>query len=143
MFSPSSGRRKSVAPLATGAGAAGATGRVAAGRRRCHRYGLFSRRFRGRGFALDALGLGALYFRARAVLHGKNHLADFYFLAFLDADFLDRTGYGRWNFDDCLVGLQLHHRLPFGDARTQRDHQPDQVALVDVFAEFRQLEFCH
>ena len=145
MFSPSSGSLKSAAPLAAGAGAGGSNrpgfshGR---GRSLCNWRWFFRRRFRGRRLWSRRPSFRP-YFRARAIFHREDHLADFYFLAFLDPDFLDRASYRRWNFDDGLVGFQLHHRLPFGDARAQRDHQPDQVALVDVFAEFRQLEFCH
>ena len=140
MFSPSSGSLKSAAPLAAW-GRRGGSNRPGfshgRGRSLCNWRWFFRRRC-GRRFGLDAL-----HFRARAIFHREDHLADFYFLTFFDPDFLDRASYGRWNFDDGLVGFQLHHRLPFGDARAQRDHQPDQVALVDVFAEFRQLEFCH
>ena len=102
----------------------------------------------GAGVSAGALRGGALAstafdFRARAIFHGEDHLADFYLLAFFDANFFDRAGHRRWNFDDRLVGFQFHDRLAFGDARAERDHQPDQVALVNVFAEFRKLEFCH
>ena len=43
----------------------------------------------------------------------------------------------RRHFDDRLVGFQFHHRLAFGDGRAGRNHQPDEVSLIDVFAEFR------
>ena len=142
MFSPNSGSLKSgVAPAAHRAGGNRSCrpnflrGR---GRRLCCRRGLFRGRLRSRRF-----GLGSLRFRARPVFHGEDHLADFYFLPFFDANFLDRAADRRWNLDHRLVGFQFHDGLAFGDARTERDHQPDQVALVNVFAEFRKLEFCH
>ena len=91
----------------------------------------------------QALWLDSLGFRARSIFHGEDHLADFYLLAFLDANFIDRAAHGRWNFDDRLVGFQFHDRLAFGDARAERDHQPDQITLINIFAEFRKLEFCH
>jgi len=40
--------------------------------------------------------------RASSIFNGENHLSDFYFLAFSDANFFDRAGHGRRNLDTAL-----------------------------------------
>ncbi len=112
-------------------------------RRLRNRRRFFRGRFRGWGLGPVGLGFDRLGFRSRPIFHGEDHLADFYLLAFLDANFVDRAGDGRRNLDDGFVGFQFHHGLAGGDAGAERDHQPHQVALVNIFAEFRKLKFCH
>ncbi len=77
----------------------------------------------------------------RAPFQGENHLANFDFLAFFDPNLLDRAAYRRGNLHHGLVGFQFHHRLAFGDSRARGNHQPDKVALIDVFSQLRQSEF--
>ena len=137
MFSPNSGKLNSVAPAAPEAGAgsgaaersSGVTADGAAAWRA--RHGFAARSFRG------SFGLGGFDFGARAIFHGKDHLANFDLLAFFNPNFFYRAGHGRRDFDHGLVGFQFHHRLAFSDARAGRNHQPHQIALVDVLAEFR------
>ena len=146
MFSPSSGSLNSAG---TGRGwQRSAAGADAAELRELERgfaaAGFAAGGFGSAGLRLDgALVSTALGFRARAIFHREDHLADFDLLAFFDPNFLDCAGHRRWNFDDGLVGFQFHHRLAFGDAGARRNHQPHQITLIDVFAEFRKLEFSH
>ena len=49
----------------------------------------------------------------------------------------------RRNFDDGLVRFQLHHGLAFFDVGAGRDHQANQIALLNVFAQLGQFEFRH
>ncbi len=145
MFSPNSGNLKSEGPAgleveAAGVDAGGAfgAGEADGASRLGGRWGFGLRRL-----GLDGLCVGSLGFRACSIFHGEDHLADFDLLAFLNANFVDRAGHGRWDFDDGLVGFQFHDGLALGDARAERDHQPHQITLVNIFAEFRKLEFCH
>ena len=47
----------------------------------------------------------------------------------------------RWDLHHGFVGLKFHDRLAFGHLCSRGNHQSHQIALVHVFAEFRQLEF--
>jgi len=88
------------------------------------------RRFRG------SFGLG-FRFGARAIFHGKDHLADLDLLSLFNANLFHRAGHRRRHLNHRLVGFQFHHRLAFSHVRAGRNHQPHQVALIDVLAEFR------
>src|SRR5580692_10184036 len=99
--------------------------------------------FRGRSCRSSLLCFGFLRRRGcpryatRAVLEGKDHLANFDLLAFFNANLFYDAAHGGGHFDDCLVGFQFHHSLALRDGRAGRNHQTDKVPLVDVFAEFR------
>ena len=71
----------------------------------------------------------------------EDDLSDFYLFAFFDFYFFDHAADRRWNFDDGLVGFQFHHRLAFGNFRAGSDHEADEIALRNVFAEFGESEF--
>ncbi len=59
----------------------------------------------------------------------------------LTLNLLHRAGHRRRHFDHRLVGFQFHDRLAFGNFGARRNHQPHQIALIDVLAQFGQLEF--
>src|SRR5580704_12003154 len=82
-------------------------------------------------------GRGRPRYATRAVLEGEDHLPNFDLLAFFNANLFHHAAYGGWHFDDGLVGFQFHHSLALRDGRAGRNHQADEVPLVDVFAEFR------
>ena len=88
-------------------------------------------------FCRQAPWLWGLAFGARTVLDGKNYLSNLDLLPFLDPDFFYRPGYGGWHFDHSLVRFQFHDWLAFSHAGARRNHQANQVALINVLAEFR------
>ena len=106
-------------------------------RRRC--WGLWNggRRFLGCRFWSGSCGPGGFSFCAGTVFDRENYLTNLDLLSLFNADFFHRTGHRRWNLDHGLVRFQFHHGLAFSNARTRRNHQPHQVALIDVLAEFR------
>ena len=108
----------------------------------CWSGGLRSRRLLGRGLH-RSFRLGRLGLRAHAILDREDHLTDFDLLSFFDANLFYRAGHGRRDFDHRLVSFQFHHWLAFSHVGARRNHQADKIALVNVLAEFRQLEFCH
>ncbi len=93
------------------------------------------------GNMFDRSVLRFLRLRGSAAFQGEDHLANFDLGAFLDLDFLDRARHRRRNFHHRLVSFQFHHRLAFGNFRARRNHQPHQIALIDVLSQFRQPEF--
>ena len=79
-----------------------------------------------------------------SVFHSEDDLSHPQLVAFFYADFPDGARHRRRHFHNRLVGLELHHRLAFGDAGARLDHQANQVAALDVLAQFGQFEFrCH
>jgi hypothetical protein len=98
-----------------------------------------------REFSAASFSRSGFLRRSRIVLvgavDGENHLPDFDFVPFFDANFLHRTAHRRRHFDDRLVGFQFHHGLAGTDAGARGDHQAHQVALLDVFSKFGKFEF--
>jgi hypothetical protein len=68
-------------------------------------------------------------------------LPDPQLVTFFYADFPDGARHRRRHFHNCFVGLELHHRLAFGDAGTGLDHQSDQVSALDILAQLGQFKF--
>ena len=92
---------------------------------------------------LDRLGRRFHRLRGGRALQREDDLADFHLVAFFYAYFLHHAAHRRRHFDDGFVGFQFHHGLAFGDFGAGRNHQAHQIALIDVFAKFRKLEFRH
>ena len=92
------------------------------------------------GNVLDRSMLRLLRLRRRAAFQREDHLADFYFLAFLDLDLFHCAGHRRRHFHHRLVGFQFHDRLAFGNFGAGRNHQPNQISLIDVLSQFGQFE---
>jgi hypothetical protein len=70
----------------------------------------------------------------------EDDLADSHLLAFFDFDFAHNPADARWNFDDGLIGLQFHNRLAFRNPGAGGNHEPNQVAGINVLPQFRQPE---
>ena len=81
---------------------------------------------------LGPLGSGA----AARAFQRENNLADFDFVALLDANFFDNSADRRRNFDHGFVGFQFHDWLAFGDFVAWRNHEAHKIALRDIFSEF-------
>src|ERR1019366_5615349 len=75
-----------------------------------------------------------------AALQREDDLANFDLLTLFDLDLAHYAADRGRNFDHGFVGFEFHHRLAFGNALSWRDHQPHQIAGVDVLAQFGQLE---
>ncbi len=93
------------------------------------------------GEVLDGSMFGLLCRLGRTTFEGKDDLANFDLLALLDENVFHHAGDGRRNLDDGFVGFEFHHRLTFGDFGAGRNHEANQIALIDVFAEFGEGEF--
>src|SRR2546421_629273 len=75
--------------------------------------------------------------------HQPNEIPLMNVFALLDQNFFDSAANRRGHFDYCFIGLEFHHGLAFGNARSRRDHQSDEIALMNVFSEFWKLKFGH
>jgi hypothetical protein len=82
-------------------------------------------------------------FRSSSVLYREDDLSDFELVAFLDANLAHDAAHRRRYFDDGLVRFQFHHGLAFFDVGAGRNHQANQIALLNVFAQLGQFEFRH
>ena len=96
---------------------------------------------------LRRLFLTRRFFRASSrsaiTVRRKNHLPDFYLVAFLNQNLVDRPAYRRRHFYHRLIGFEFHHRLALAHRRSRRNHQAYQVALFNVFAKRWEFEFDH
>src|SRR3989442_206923 len=81
--------------------------------------------------------------RSRTRFEGEYHLPDLDGVTLLHQDIFNSSSERRRYFDHGFVSLKLHDGLTFGDGGAGRDHQAHQVSLMNVFAEFRKLEFSH
>ena len=95
------------------------------------------------GNMLDRRSLWAPWLGARlsAPRQRKNDLSDLNFLSFLDLHLFYRAANRRRNFHYRFLSFELHHRLAFRNFHAGTDHEPDQISLINVLAQFRQLEF--
>src|SRR5437667_179132 len=93
------------------------------------------------GNVFDGSVLHRLGLQCCVTFKGEDDLSDLDLLALLDSDFLDYSGYRRRNFDNRLVSFKFHDGLALGNLGTRRNHQSDEIALLDVLAKFRQSEF--
>jgi hypothetical protein len=125
MFSPSSGILNSLGPETAVAVRGAAAGGGGAGG------------FSAGGGAADAFGACASAGLALAPEPFSTVKMTWPTFTFFDADLVHRPADRGGNFDDRLVGFEFHHRLAFGDARAERNHQAYQIALRYVFAQLR------
>ena len=68
-------------------------------------------------------------------------LPDFDFFSLRYQNVFHNSAQRRWDLHHGLVGLNFHDGLAFGDLCAWGNHQANQIALMHVLAEFRQLEF--
>ena len=68
----------------------------------------------------------------------EDDLPNLELVTFFDTDlFHDAANRGR-HFDDSLISFEFQHRLAFRHFRSGRDHEPDEVALFNIFPKFRE-----
>src|SRR3989442_336075 len=81
--------------------------------------------------------------RSRTRFEGEYHLPDLDGVTLLHQDIFNSSSERRRYFDHGFVGFKLDYWLAFGDLGSRGNHQAHQVALMNVFAKFRKLEFSH
>jgi len=86
--------------------------------------------------------LGGL--RSGSIFDGEDDLSHAQLVAFSYPNFSDGAAHRRRHLYHRLVGFEFHHGLALGNASAGLDHQADQVAALDVLAQFGQFKFrCH
>ena len=77
----------------------------------------------------------------RTWLKRENQLPDFDLVTLRHVNALNDAAEGRWDLDHSFFRLKFHDRLAFRNLRTRRNHQPNEIPLMNVFAQFRKFEF--